>query len=236
MKLERAITRKSLSGLVFVTVLAIACSCNAFPVAAAAPTIKSDVIVFANGRQLPYEQRRVLHEDPNDALKAGEPVSIEQRPVLVDSWKRLILVTTENLFEDGMTELVVYDYEGNPLGKRWRFVGEAIVLERVGKVLLAQQSSHQFIGESILIGKDGELVARLPQPRDVFRISVSDDQEIIWILSSTYSNDLPATQVDAFANNGEKVRSMLAMHEGEVTMEYKGREYRLAVKEPDFPG
>lgn len=202
-----------------------------------APTVLEDRVVFASGKELRIERHRIMHSDPLEALRAREPVAISQRVYLVGEWQRLILVETQKLYEDEIKVLTIFDYGGERRGEPRRFMGDALVLQKVGRILLAQRSAHHAVRESYILNSDGELMSTVAQPSNVLSFEVTPDQRLIGILSQNLIDGRPVIKVSVVQiETGRFVRELRSDAEGVVEFFYGGNQYTIRIPEPQPPG
>jgi len=202
----------------------------------AVPEIKDGRIIFINGKTVQYQPRKVLFLDPEEALKKVKPISISEKPRLIQRWKRIILVRTLNYYEAAEKEIIVYDSVGNILSSPKKIEGELFFLEASNRIFLAGQSAHNFVNKSLLLDQDGNLVREISQPEDVFDFGLSQDGEIIWMLSSYIKDGTPVGQVKVIDNNGNEIKIVDFLKAMEIKVAHKGRAYKISVPQPDFPG
>jgi hypothetical protein len=199
--------------------------------AALQPDIRTDRIVFVGGRVLPYHLKAT-----RSGTRPGETVVVEERPILISGWKRLLLVKTSRLYEGDAKEISVYDYAGNLLAPSRTIVGEIVILEGKRRLFLAQRSAHYLVNESLILDADGGVVRTVLQPENVVAFGNSEDQELVWIVSNAIRDGKPIGRVDVFTINGDRVDVIEFRTAGRVNVNYGGRNYNISVGEPQIPG
>jgi hypothetical protein len=195
------------------------------------PDIRPDRIIFVGGQDLPYHQKVI-----RPGTRAGETVIVEERPVLISGWKRLLLVKTSHLHEGDAKEISVYDYAGNLLASPRTIVGEIVILEGKRRLLLAQRSAHYLVSESLILDSDGRVVRTILQPENVVAFGSSEDQELVWIVSNAIRAGKPIGRVDVFNVNGDRVEVIEFSAAGILKVNFGGRTYNISVGEPKIPG
>jgi hypothetical protein len=203
---------------------------------AKAPTIEDGKISFANGKIVTYIPNRVINSNPEEAHKKGEPVSISEKPVLIDSWRRLVLIKTSTLYEDKSKEITIYDYDGNILKTAIPFVGDSLFLKKTKRIFLAQQSAHNLINKSFLLDENGQLLKEIEQSHNVFDYGHSKDDKVIWLLSNAVKDGKPFTTIKIFDYNGNVIKAMESEREEKINFQYNGVSYEFTVKAPKMPG
>jgi len=161
---------------------------------------------------------------------------VEERPIIVSRWKRLLMVKTTRLREGETKEISVFDYAGNLLAPPRSIVGEIVILEGKRRLFVAQRSAHHLVSESLILDTDGHLVRRILQPESVVAFGHSDDQELLWIVSNAVKADKPVGRVDVFNVNGDRVEIIEFISAGTVKVKFGGRTYEISVRAPSMPG
>jgi hypothetical protein len=200
------------------------------------PVLQGDRVVFSNGKELRLERYRVVHRDPLAALKAREPVSISQQAVLINEWQRLLVIEVQKLYEDELKKLSIYDYAGKRYSEPHKFFGEALVLEKVGRIFLAQQSAHHVVRTSYILSPDGKLLYEVNQSPNVFRFEVTPDQQLVWILSNQMADGKPFVRASVIDINGVLVGEFDSYSEKEERVSYGGKRYTIKIPSPQPPG
>lgn len=203
---------------------------------AQSPTIEDSIIHFANGEKIKFVPYQVVNSNPEEAHKKGEPVSISEKPILIDDWKRLILIKTLTLYEDKAKEITIYDYEGNILKTAMSFVGDSIFLEKTKRIFLAQQSAHYLIKKSFLLDENGRLLKEIDQSHNVIDYGHSKDDRVLWLLSSTLKGGKPFTTIKIVDYDGNVIKTMESKKEEKIKFQYNGVTYEFTVKAPKMPG
>lgn len=200
------------------------------------PEIGETQIRFVGGKVLQYHPHRILHARPEDALKKGEPVALAEKPVLVPAWARLVLIRVATLYEGETQEVSVYDYKGDLLNSPKKIVGTVFLLDKVNRILLAQQSAHYLVTESYLLDGNGALVRLVPQPQNVSSFGFSDDQEMIWFVSSRIEAGRAVGQVTVIDTDGNRLAELSFYEAKTIDVRHKGRSYTIKVEAPQIPG
>ena len=199
------------------------------------PQITSATVLFVGGEILRYSTNKVLYTDPEEALKKHSPVSFSETPILVKSWKRMIMIRSEKLYEGSATEVTVYDYRGKQLTRK-RVIGDAFILEKARRIFLGQRSWHARVDKSFLLDQDGRSVREIPQPQNVIDFGVANDEKIIWISSSHIVNGIPVGQVNIISSDGDEIASFEFSEGKTIELEYKGTKYKINIATPELPG
>jgi hypothetical protein len=200
------------------------------------PEIKEGKVVFPSGKTLEYQAERRVHASAEEALRKGEPVSISERPVLIESWKRLALIRVAKLYEGETQEVSLYNYEGTLLSPPRKITGVVFLLEKVNRILLAQQSAHYLVTESYLLDVNGQLVRTISQPQNVSAFGFSNDERLIWIISNSLANGRPVGELRLLDSDGVLVEKLTFAEAKEVEVDYRGKQYRIKVAAPQMPG
>lgn len=200
------------------------------------PAMLDDRIVFSDGHELRVDRYRGVNQDPLEALKKREPVSISQQAILVKEWRRLLIVETQHLFEDETRKLSIYDYSGKLCGEPRLFFGEALVLQKVARIVLAQKSSHHTVRASYILSPDGIVLSTINQPPDVFQIEVTPDQQLVWMLSSHMTNGKPFVKASVINIEGMVVGEFDSYSEKKIEVNYGGNLYTIQIPVPQSPG
>lgn len=200
------------------------------------PMIQSNRVVFSNGKELSFENYRVVHKNPLEAQKKKEPVIVRQKPVLVKEWRRLLLIETQELYEDELKMISIYDYAGSLRGNSQLFFGKVLVLENAGRILLAQQSAHHSVRTSTILDTNGETLFEISLPPNVFRYEVTIDKKLVWILSSHLSKGRPYVKAMLVNLEGKTVGELDTFDEKEIGFNYGEKLYTIRVPAPQPPG
>jgi hypothetical protein len=228
-------TRVSVIGLGAVWLL-----CAGF---AGTPEVLPDRVIFVGGKVVTYEAAKTLQPDPR-AIRQDQPVSVTERPVILRSLKRVVIVRTEQLFEGRSMRLAIYDFTGTLLGSSEEVAvnGDGLFfLERMRRMFLGQSSSHVTVEESLLLDENGRLVRRVPQPRDVARFGHSRDERLVWVVSNIWIRP-PGKEIAeqvgelrVIDTDGNLVARQEFDHAEIVRVRYRGRTYEIPVTVPHLP-
>jgi hypothetical protein len=213
------------------------------------PTIDKDKIIFLGGKTLPYHSHVVLFSRPEEALKSQSPVSLTEQPVVLGSWQRVVLIRVSNYFEGSTKEIRVYNYKGDLVhpattvsANSSRPLSDLFFLKATRRIFVGQRSSHHLVEESFLLNDNGGLVKAIPQPETVVGFGVSDDDQLVWIISVDVELDSGPTiskrtvgLLHVFDANGEAVTTRKFYAAGTVRIIYKDKSYSISVKEPELP-
>ena len=200
------------------------------------PSIEEGKIVFVGGKTVTYESKKVLRSPSKEGLSASTVVSISEKPLLIRPWKRIIIVRTENLYEGSTVQILAYDYRGNLLGTSKKISGEAFFIEGKQRIFLGQKSSHYMVKESYIFDTDAKLIRVIPQSKNVVSFGLSEDGELIWIISSRVQDGKPVGEVQVVDSNGSEIGAFTFSKAQEIKVEHKGRTYKITTEAPDFPG
>lgn len=159
-------------GLILYFIIGVDLACAQF----SAPEIVNNRIIFENGVTIEYNSKKLLFDNPKDALRKQLPVAYSEYVRLVREWKKLFLIKEEFYFEGAMTEMSIYDYSGQLVFPVITFIGKPYFLEKENRVLLAQISSHTVTDKSFLLTSNGELIAVIKHG-EIFDVGVSEDEK-----------------------------------------------------------
>jgi hypothetical protein len=199
------------------------------------PIIKGQDIVFDNGQAISFIEKKILFNNPKDALEAGKPVSVSERPLLIKEWKRLIFFREKFYYEGAETNLSIYDYSGHLIGPTRTFTGKAYFLKNVKRILLAQISSHMRVDQSLLLDSNGKIIEKIKHG-EIFDVDISEDEQLLWFHANDLEDSKPVARVMIFNNDGKKIDEKRLSQAGKIKIKYKGKDYDIKVKEPDYPG
>lgn len=207
------------------------------------PEILPDRVVFVGGKVVPYEASKVLQPNPS-AIRANEIVSFTERPIVLRTLKRVVVVREEQLYEGGSMRLSVYDFGGTLLGSSEGASVEAdglFFLESQKRIFLGQSSSHSRVEASLLLDENGRLVRRVSQPGAVGRFGHSLDERLIWIVSSIWIRP-PGKEIAeqigelrVVDTDGNLVARREFNRAQSVSVRYKGKVYKISVEVPNLP-
>jgi hypothetical protein len=190
------------------------------------PRVEGDRLVFSNGS--------VFHLSTKVTTQARRAATYDV--TIVAEWQRVVIIKSEDLAEDTLRELQVYDYDGRLLSPPQLFIGELQILRSTRRLFLAQQTAHSRIEESFLLDQDARLVARLDQPQTIVQASHSFDDRVVWIISNDLRKGSPIAIVEVFDSDGRRLTTLES--DRETTIEYRRGKviYKIHVPQPDFPG
>jgi hypothetical protein len=201
------------------------------------PALFANRVVFSNGKTVPLVPFKVLHLDPIEAERRGEPVSSSQHAILIKNWRRVAIVEVRKMFEGGQKTLTVYDYEGSLLGEPHVFEGNLLIPEKAHRIVLAQQSYHNVIDHSLILDMDGRILRTVKQSPNTIKFEVSSDEQLVWILSTHAERGKPFVRATAITSmNGNVVGKVNSYREEERELIYKGKRYSIKFPEPQMPG
>ncbi len=194
------------------------------------PEIKQDQVVFLGGKILRFE-----------AENSSERVHIVddkyEEPVLIEEWKRLVLVKHKILNEDISKQIVVYDYNGEELSRSPFFFGKVVFLRKLNRIMLFQTSAHYMVNKSFLLDSNGKLVKELTQGQNVFDFSFSKDERLLWLLSDHIKEDGRLfVRVQIFDSNGISIKNITSYKEQTINVNYSGKKYGIFTPQPKVPG
>jgi len=196
------------------------------------PKIEEQRILFVGGKSLAYSKHRVIHEKSIDAYRKHEPIFTKETPVILESWKRIILIKYLNYFEGGTSEIYFYDYQGELLSTPVAFKGNVIIAEPTGRVLLGQKSRQYRLDKSFLLNTDGKSIKAITQPLHSYKFGSSKDGEVFWILSRSSRNGQAITLINVIDRNGEKLHFWETDKAQKVGFDHKGKYYEFEVGTP----
>jgi len=146
-----------------------------------------------------------------------------------------LLVSTESYFEGEVKKLSVFNWDGSRLCDL-SFLGSIHILERSHRVLLAQESAHYRVDESLILDPDCNVVARVRQPESVVGFGVSKDEKLFWVISHEVADGEMETRASVYDLSGKKVAEKDVDHAGSWTFDHLGERYTIALPAPDYPG
>jgi len=196
------------------------------------PKIEEERILFVGGKSLAYSKHRVIHKNSIDAYRKHEPIFTKETPVIIESWKRVVLIKYLNYFEGGTSEIYFYDYQGELLSTPVAFKGNVIIAEPTGRVLLGQKSRQYRLDKSFLLNTDGKSVKTITQPLHSYKFGSSKDGEVFWILSRSNRNGHAITLINVIDRNGEKLHFWDTDKAQKVGFDHKGKYYEFEVGTP----
>jgi len=196
------------------------------------PLVDEGTINFIGGKVIEYYKRRQLHEKPLDAYRKQEPIYYRENVVKINKWQRIAVIKFMSFFEGSRSEIRIYDYHGILINKATEFRGEVIIATPSDRILLGQRAKNYNLEKSILLDKNGRLVAELPHAPNAFKFGSSDDGIIFWILSSLVRDGQPRTQITVFDNAGLLLHTWETDKAQPVGFKYNGKQYKFDVPAP----
>ena len=196
------------------------------------PLVDEGTINFVGGRVIEYYKRRQLHEKPLDAYRKQEPIYYRENVVKINKWQRVAVIKFMSFFEGSRSEIRIYDYSGILINKETEFRGEVIIATPSDRILLGQRAKNYNLDKSILLDKNGRLVAELAHAPNAFKFGTSDDGMIFWILSSLVRDRQPRTQITVFDNAGLLLHTWETDKAQPVGFKYKDKQYKFDVPAP----
>jgi hypothetical protein len=207
------------------------------------PKVLSDRVVFIGGKVVRYEASKVWQSDPK-AIQTDDVVSFTERPVVLATLKRVVIVREERLYEGGSMQLSVYDFHGTLLGSSESVAVEAdglFFLESKRRIFLGQSSSHAAVDSSLLLDQNGQLVQRVSHPRAVGSFGHSRDEQLLWIVSNIWvrtPGENAARQIGELRmidTDGKLLARREFDRPETVVVRYEGRSYNIPVEVPTLP-
>lgn len=199
------------------------------------PTIENGEITFQNGKILNYEISNENYENGSKPYAYSKQQSFAEEPILIRSWERLLIIRVTALYEDKLKSISVYDYSGRLTAPPQKFIGRALILTKSERVFLGQQSSHFLIKESILLGKNGELLTKIEQDPNIIQFDYSKDGKLIWIISSELCQQKLITKLKIIDYRGRVIETLFSDVQKEITIKYENRNYRIVLPQPMLP-
>ena len=237
MQIIRKVARMSMPKLVSVLVVLFALAFNPLISCAknSVPKITDDEVIFDNGYKIKFRKRVDLYKDPSEALEKGLPTYYTEEIVNVQGLERIFLLKTEFYYEGTVNELSIYDYQGNLVFPTLRYSGREIFLEKTNRILIADINAHLKSDKSFLFDADGKLVAAINH-QPIYDAVVSKDQKIIWLLIRDAKDRKPLTRLTVVDSDGNIIKELESHKAESINVDYKGENYRIDVKAPEFPG
>jgi len=196
------------------------------------PTIKNGRIIFNNGKIIEIEKKLLKDDGP----KANKGLYSIIKPILVNEWKRLILIKKIVLYEDSAKRISVLNFDGEPISTPLEYMGDVIILSKTKRILLAQQSAHFITKESFILNENGKIIRKIYTDKNAFEFDHSTDDNIFWVLSSHVDRGKPITNIEVYNSDGEFIQSASTYKKIKFKLIYEGIVYEIFVPEPDFPG
>ncbi|MFV1992409.1 MAG: hypothetical protein ACC635_00780 [Acidiferrobacterales bacterium] len=196
------------------------------------PLVDEGTINFIGGKVIEYYKRRQLHEKPLDAYRKQEPIYYRENVVKINKWQRVAVIKFMSFFEGSRSEIRLYDFNGILINKATEFRGEVIIATPSDRILLGQRAKNYNLDKSILLDKNGRLVAELPHAPNAFKFGSSDDGYIFWILSALVRDGQPRTQITVFDNAGLLLHTWETEKAQPVGFKYKDKQYKFDVPAP----
>jgi hypothetical protein len=171
-------------------------------------------------------------------------VEIREKPILVERWRRLLLVREMILHEGAAIELVIYDFRGRKLGGPYGVASgsgwaeeQMVLLPKARRIFLGQTSGHVMIGPAYLLNENGHIVRRVYQPSSSALFGHSDDERILWIigLRLPHDPDEASAVVDLVvvdSHDGRQVARVEAKAAESATVQWKEKQYVIPLKKP----
>ena len=103
-------------------------------------------------------------------------------------------------------------------------------------MVLGQRSAHYRVEESFLLDHNGALIRAVPQSSNTIDFRVSNDGELIWIISEHVLDRKPFGQVKVVNSQGDELRTIEFHEPKDIELKYKGTTYKINVKAPKIPG
>ena len=228
-------------GLLSIISMIIACSTILELSSSAAnqvPEFRKREIVFLGGKKIKYQPYKRLNPDPKQALKARSPVSIAEKPEIIEPWQRVILTKTIEMYEDSEKQILIFDYYGRLLGTSPKIIGDPVikVLEKTDRIFLGQRSAHFSVKKSFLLNTDGTIVREIAQDENVFDFGFSTDGRLLWVLSNHLEEGRPVGEAKIIDSNGVDIQLLQFTDEKEILVEYSGHKYKIRLPRPEIPG
>ena len=203
---------------------------------AKSPEIIQDKIVFSNGKTLKYVSNAIVKPNTKNNINCDNPATISQLPVIIDEWKRLILIETTFLSEGTTKKLNIYNYSGEQLAISPLITGEILFLKKTGRIMLAQQSAHYIVAKSFLMDINGNIIKEIKHPNNVFSFSHSEDEKVMWLLSTHIKKEKPFVRVKVFDFNGIFLQTLESFETKTINIDYENNSYKIHIPPPRVPG
>lgn len=196
------------------------------------PVIDEGTINFINGKVIEYHKKRQVHKEALEAYRKQEPIYYKENVIHIDKWKRIAVIKFMAFFEGSRSQIRVYDYNGTLINKETEFRGEVIIATPSDRIMLGQRAKNYNLDKSLLLDKNGRLVAELVHAPNAFKFGSSDDGKIFWILSSLVREDSPRTQIAVYDLTGIQLHTWETDKAQPVGFKYGKKQYKFDVPAP----
>lgn len=201
------------------------------------PVIENGAVIFSNGVTVQFAADESGSESKSEKV-GGEAQHANWNATVIDHWRRVVLVRQERDLEWQGGALRILDWEGGDLCENasLRFMGQAIVLVTAQRILLPQQSAQYHNGDVVLVDPQCKIVARVPQSDNAEGVGVTEDEQLWWITTFEIVRGRARTRVQVYDGSGSEVASAVARVAGALLVYMDGREYRIPIAAPKWPG
>lgn len=146
-----------------------------------------------------------------------------------------IVTVPMQLGEDSATRIQILGNDGKGAFPVITSPGVVLSLCQQHKIVLLDTSVHYAPGPSFILDEDGKLVSR-EDLGEIDSYGKSDDDKIFWTQSKNAVNKKPSIDVQVYSYDGEKLSSQSFSTSTVMSVDYQGKNYKINVIQPDFPG
>ncbi len=164
-----------------------------------------------------------------------ECLPISDVRVFIDA-ERVIYVSRKPLVEDVLVGVTIYDFQGNLINRSKSFFGRVIFLESKKRIILANISHHYKTTSSMILSFDGEKVREIKQNQNVFEISKSKDDSIVWFMSEHLEKESPCIDLHVYSSDGEFLHNAIFDSEEKYIFRFNNKPFVILIPEPKIPG
>ena len=216
--------------ILFLLAFSLACATDRVPI------VEENSISFVGGEQLTFVPMTILHEDPEAAVRAGEPVRIERHAKVLPAWERVALVETTRYYEGATETWSFFSYSGSLVHRHQPYRTGVLLFSTSRRLFDCGISFHSFSSNSRVVAENGDLVKGLEQvgePHDCWLTrdgvlavieSVSLQEESIDGTPSRYSWNSVLRVID---DSGAVVGRFEKKAPSRSVLQYRGNSYRL---------
>lgn len=196
---------------------------------ASEPKISEDKVIFANGSIIYLTDLGRLGSD--SAPLDSEKVTVK----LIKNWKVVALLTNEQGDEGTSQSLTLFNYDGEQLIPEFRFLGEIKFALKKRLLIMFGSSEHFEVDSSFLFFLDGLNFVKVTHG-EAFELGIAKDEEIFWLFKALVKEGEPVIEVIVYDSSGTFLSSHYIQSQKILVISNEGKDYKINVPIPKFPG
>jgi hypothetical protein len=138
-------------------------------------------------------------------------------------------------YEDQIVQVTLFDATHKEKFPRITWAGDFVSLCHSNAFLLLDTSSHHTPSRSFLMTTAPKVAATF-EFGEIATFGTSANEKLFWVQTLTVKDGRPVTTLRVYSYTGERVLQNEYLEASTAIVRYEGREYRVQVIQPDYPG